>query len=84
MGNTKYDFTVENLGECKVRSPIELSTVNGDFRANYVKDNSYVRNSVNVFEDSEPGDGKNSSNLMEKAGPREYIYFNPGRDILMI
>lgn len=72
-----YDFTVETLGPCKVHSPIELSTHHGDFRANYVKDNSYVRCAVNVFPDTAKTDGLDSSNLMQKAGPREYIYFNP-------
>ncbi|MBQ9494821.1 MAG: ATP-dependent 6-phosphofructokinase [Treponema sp.] len=72
----KYDFTVETLGECKVPSPIQLSTVVGDFRANYVKDDSFVRYHVNVFRDSGEDD-KTSSNLMQKAGPREFIYFDP-------
>ena len=74
--STKYDFTVESLGECKVRSPIELSREHGDFRATYVKDTSFVRNAVNVFADA-PTEADDMSNLMEKAGPREYIYFNP-------
>ncbi len=72
----KYDFTVESLGECKVRSPIELSQEHGDFRATYVKDTSFVRNAVNVFADADP-EPDDMSNLMEKAGPRENIYFNP-------
>ncbi len=76
MDKIKYDFSVENLGECKVRSPIELSHEHGDFRATYVKDTSFVRNLVNVFEDDK-GDANDMSNLMEKAGPRENIYFNP-------
>jgi len=74
--STKYDFTVESLGECKVRSPIELSREHGDFRATYVKDTSFVRNAVNVFADAE-AEPDDMSNLMEKAGPRENIYFNP-------
>lgn len=76
MSKMKYDFTVENLGECKIHSPIELSLEHGTFRAAYVKDTSAVRYHVNVFADDEavPDD---KSNLMEKAGPREYIYFNP-------
>ena len=72
-----YDFTIDQLGPCKVRSPIELSTKHGDFRANYVRDDSYVRYKVNVFADEAPSDGLDKSNLMQKAGPREYIYFNP-------
>lgn len=73
----EYDFTIEQLGPCRVHSPIELSTKHGEFRANYVKDTSSVRYSVNVFEDSPKDDGMNPGNLMQKAGPREYIYFNP-------
>jgi len=76
MDKIKYDFSVETLGECKVRSPIELSHEHGDFRATYVKDTSFVRNLVNVFKDDK-GDANDMSNLMEKAGPRENIYFNP-------
>ncbi len=76
MNQIKYDFTIDNLGECKVKSPIELSLEHGDFRANYVKDSSFVRNKVNVFnKDDEETDPK--ATYLEKAGPREYIYFNP-------
>ena len=71
------DFTIEQLGPCKVPSPIELSNTHGDFRANYVKDTSYVRNSVNVYEDMEKIDDLTPNNLMQKAGPREMIYFDP-------
>src|SRR5574344_196461 len=76
MAGDKYDFTIETLGPCKVQSPIELSTVVGDFRANYVKDDSFVRYKVNVFSGKDTDD-QTSSNLMQKAGPREFIYFDP-------
>ena len=39
-----YDFTVEQLGPCKFNSPIQLSTVVGGACANYVRDDSFVRN----------------------------------------
>lgn len=74
--NKNFDFTIENLGECKIKSPIELSTVVGNGTANYVKDSSYVRTAVNVY-DTSKNDPLDSSNLMQKAGPREYIYFKP-------
>jgi len=77
MSKKELDFTIETLGECKVPSPIELSTRHGEFRANYVKDSSYVRYGVNVFDDHEDTDGLTKANLMQKAGPRENIYFNP-------
>jgi 6-phosphofructokinase 1 len=73
----KYDFTIEQLGSCKVPSPIELSRQHGEFRANYVKDTSFVRNHVNVFNDEAPVEDLTKANLLQKAGPREFIYFNP-------
>ena len=76
MATMKYDFSVENLGECKVKSPIELSLEHGNFRAAYVTDNSYVRRQVNVYKGAEE-DCDDKAKFMEKAGPREYIYFNP-------
>ena len=76
MEQIKYDFTVDNLGPCTVPSPIELSREHGNYRATYVKDTSFVRNQVNVFAD-DPADANDMTNLMEKAGPREKIYFNP-------
>lgn len=72
----KYDFTVSNLGHCKIPSPIQLSTVIGDLKANYVKDDTFVRYKVNVFNGKEEDD-QTPANLMQKAGPREFIYFDP-------
>ena len=33
-----YDFTVDELGPCKVLSPIHLSKEKEDYQANYVRD----------------------------------------------
>mgnify|MGYP007070245101 CR=1 FL=1 len=66
--NEKYDFTIEQLGPCKIKSPIELSSVVGDYSANYVHDDSYVRNKVNVYTTDEPN-SLDASNLLQKAGP---------------
>ena len=73
----KFDFTIEQLGPCKVKSPIELSTKHGDFRACFVRDAGHVRHLVNVFTDEETDNTLDSSTLLQKAGPRENIYFNP-------
>lgn len=74
----KLDFTIETLGPCKFESPIKLSNVFGDHKANYVKDDSYVRNTINVF-DTKKADDMTSGNLLQKAGPREKIYFDPAQ-----
>ena len=72
----KFDFSIENLGPCTIQSPIKLSTVQGDYTANYVRDDSYVIANVNVYDAKKPI-VMDSSNLMEKAGPREKIFFDP-------
>ena len=73
-----FDFTVDELGPCKVNSRIHLSKSHGDMIANYVYDNEFVRYNVDVYEDvlEKEADAYNN-NLIEKAGPREFIYFNP-------
>ncbi|MBR5966081.1 MAG: ATP-dependent 6-phosphofructokinase [Treponema sp.] len=78
MAEEKLDFTIETLGPCKFESPIKLSNVFGDHKANYVKDDSYVRNTINVFDTSKKDD-MTSANLLQKAGPREKIFFDPAQ-----
>ena len=73
-----FDFTVDELGPCKVLSPIHLSKEKEDFRANYVSDTEFVRYNIDVDEETELNEaGGCSKNIIQKAGPREYIYFNP-------
>ena len=76
MAGLEYDFSVTNLGECKIKSPIELSRHHGDFRATFVRDDAYVRRVVNSY-DEKPEAITSEANHLEKAGPREYIYFDP-------
>ncbi|MBP7479174.1 MAG: ATP-dependent 6-phosphofructokinase [Spirochaetaceae bacterium] len=74
----RFDFTVDELGPCKVPSPIKLSTVQGDYIANYVKDNEYVRYNIDIYGDVLETDADAyDNNLIQKAGPRELLYFNP-------
>ncbi len=74
----RFDFTIADLGPRKVPSPIQLSKKHGDFIANYVRDDEFVRYNVDVYGNvlKEEADAY-EHNLIEKAGPREYIYFNP-------
>ena len=73
-----FDFTVDELGPCKVKSPIQLSKSHGDMIANYVYDNEFVRYNVDVYGNiSKEDEDLYKKNLIEKAGPRELIYFNP-------
>jgi 6-phosphofructokinase 1 len=69
------DLTIQRLGETRFASPIALSRVQGDHIANYVSDDERVIYNVDVS----PGEEKslNERGLLEKAGPRENIFFDP-------
>lgn len=72
-----YDFSIRNLGEPKIQSPIAYSQVHGDALANYVRDDDRVIYNVDVYE--HPSERRYEWNeLLEKAGPRQKIYFSPG------
>ncbi|HPS43293.1 MAG TPA: 6-phosphofructokinase, partial [Treponemataceae bacterium] len=76
MSNPQYDFTIPSLGPCKVNSPIQLSNVEGDFIANYVTDDEFIRYHIDATLDEVIGPSTRAQ-LLEKAGPREKIFFNP-------
>ncbi len=68
------DFSVPDLGARSVRSPLAFSNALGDAIANYVTDDDRIR-----WLSGSTGAGTTASEpgLLEKAGPRERIYFNP-------
>jgi 6-phosphofructokinase 1 len=71
------DFSVPRLGEAKILSPIKMSTIAGDLIANYVRDDEFILYNI----DAKPGSYSyeyTAQDLLEKAGPREKIYFSPG------
>ena len=70
-----FDFTVEELGSCKVLSPIHLSKEKEDYQANYVRDGERIQYDIDRMDGEDELDCQ--KNLIQKAGPREYIYFNP-------
>ncbi|MDR2606755.1 MAG: ATP-dependent 6-phosphofructokinase [Treponema sp.] len=69
------DFTIEELGKRSIKSPIVMSTTEGDLIANYVTDDEYVRFGADVKIGDQQSIGK--SEVLESAGPREMIYFAP-------
>ena len=69
------DFTIEELGKANVKSPIEMSKIVGDGIANYVTDEQFVRFSTDVTPGQQPH--LKRSQILERAGPREFIYYTP-------
>ncbi|MDC7225373.1 MAG: ATP-dependent 6-phosphofructokinase [Spirochaetales bacterium] len=77
MPRRKYDFEVPVLGEARVKSPIQMSKTYGDKIVNYVREDEYILYDVEVDKGEELPEA-DSSFCLEKAGPREKIYFHPG------
>ena len=70
------DFAVETLGQPNIKSPLKLSTEDGDYIANFVEDDEIVvlnshlnRKDVKDFKPI----------FVEMAGPRKNIYFDAGK-----
>lgn len=76
MEKQELDFTIDVLGKPTVQSPILLSKQSGDYLANYVRDDQYIIYDIETGPDA-PGRSFARSELLEKAGPREKIYFDP-------
>jgi len=72
---SRFDFAIPTLGSCSIPSPIHLSRQKGDFISDYILDSQRVvyRVDVDLTQSSQVPD------LLELAGPREKITFDPGR-----
>jgi len=73
------EFTVRNLGKCSIKSPLKLSNVKGDGVFDFVRDEERIlfdNSLVTIKEQLENGKTPLS---FEKAGPKEYLYFEPAK-----
>ncbi|UCG55788.1 MAG: ATP-dependent 6-phosphofructokinase [Phycisphaerales bacterium] len=74
----KVDFRIRLLGKPSVKSPIWLSKENGDYVANYVSDDQYIVYDIETCADA-PARSFARTEILEIAGPRETIYFDPAK-----
>ena len=80
---TPQDFRIETLGSCKISSPLSLSTIKGDRVSNFIKDEERVLFDV-VFEEGLNSPNGTEALAMERAGPREHIFFDPSKTTVAI
>jgi 6-phosphofructokinase 1 len=67
------DFTIRRLEGPRVRSPLKLSTTAGDQVANFVPEDEAI-----IFDDAvDRGAARPRAAAMERAGPREFLHFDP-------
>ncbi|HEY5962043.1 MAG TPA: ATP-dependent 6-phosphofructokinase [Polyangiaceae bacterium] len=76
MPSESLDFTIRRLGAAERPSPLLLSKRQDDFQANYVLDEQKVIYAVEVDESCKDAPVAQQG-LLEKAGPRERIFFDP-------
>lgn len=78
------DFHINTLGPCRIKSPIGLSKVKGDHIFNFIEESEKVLFDV-IWNDKSKSNGKAPTPLlMETAGPREHIYFDPSKTTVAI
>lgn len=72
-------FKVPVLGKCTVKSPLSLSHVEGDGIFDYLTDEDRVLHDASLKEFKKCLDEGREPLSFEKAGPREYLYFEPAK-----
>jgi len=77
MASGLYDFTIKTLGVAKIDSPIVMSIENGDGLANYVSDEQKILFSNDTKINEKGKVSPKFEDVVEVAGPRQKIYFNP-------
>ena len=72
------DFSIRRLGEARLPSPIALGSAERDGAADFVTDDQRVAFGIELSVD-EAERTLGSRGLLEKAGPRARIYFDPAK-----
>lgn len=73
------NLNIDNLGKCTVKSPILLSNTIGDKIFNFVTDDDRILKDVSLSGLKQSLNNDKEINSLEKAGPREKIFFNPAK-----
>jgi 6-phosphofructokinase 1 len=73
----RYDFSIPNLGEAKIDSPIVMSTNDHDGLADYVSDKRRIYYGIDAQINEQGEEVPEAHDTVEVAGPRSKIYFNP-------
>ncbi|HZJ88075.1 MAG TPA: ATP-dependent 6-phosphofructokinase [Sphaerochaeta sp.] len=77
MSSEKMDFTIANLGEATIANPILMSTNQDNGQAAYVSDDDHILFGIDTDIDEDGHPVPRNEEMLELAGPREKIYFNP-------
>ena len=73
------EFTVKNLGQRKVKSPLDLSFTDGDGIFNYIEEGERILFDPNIKSLKELQETGKEPISFEKAGPYKNIFFDPSK-----
>lgn len=73
------DFNIKSLGKCNVLSPLKLSSKNEKGLFNYVSDSERVLYETTLDSFVKYKESPIPPVSFERAGPREYLYFDPSK-----
>ena len=73
------NFSIENLGPAKIKSPINLGTEPGDLLADFTDNDSRILLDVDAKKVMSYLNKGEEPPCFEQAGPRQYIYFDPSK-----
>jgi 6-phosphofructokinase 1 len=74
-GPSSSQYEVASLGPCTIASPLGLSTTDADRSPSYVREGTRVLHQLELA----PGETPDARHALEKAGPRETVFFDPAR-----
>lgn len=82
---TPQDFRIETLGPCKIKSPLQYSTHAEGHEKLFVNENRRVLFDV-IYDEQDDGslEPHDIELTMQRAGPREYIYFDPSKTTVAV
>lgn len=79
MDTKDLDFTIPRLGKCNVKSPLKLSQIHGDGIYDYIADDERVLCNASLTTVRNALKTGIEPPSFEKAGPKEYLYFEPAK-----
>ncbi len=75
--NQSFDFSIPALGPAKVKSPVSFSNKPGEAAAHFVSDDQCIVYDVSARPAESFSGVYKKENLLEVAGPRQKVYFDP-------
>jgi 6-phosphofructokinase 1 len=75
--NQELDFSIPVLGAAKVNSPVPFSKKQGEICNHFVSDDQFILFDINAKPGQSGQNAYKKEQLLEVAGPRQKIYFDP-------